>query len=174
MYALGALVVGIVLLYVFMRSVEGFDNKSPPLKSSNLKNTKVITIPLFMKGTSDIKQVGTLDPIIKNADVKGDKLFVTFDEKYNIHDFSISGLDKQNKLFLGNFDFGKTTPTLSYDGTDIRRDNITNTLKNAKFPINPTKQITIGPIIPDTFGGIDKLNNKEKTNINIDFLVSSK
>jgi hypothetical protein len=182
MYALGALMIGIVLLYICMSSVEGFANKSPPLKSKsstdlkNEKNVEVITIPLLMKSASDIKVIRHTDI----AKMNGNVLTVTFGEKYKIHDFAVNGIDKNKKIFLGNFDFGKTTPTLHYNGADIRRDNIKNVLKNAKlqnkenkFPITPN-QFTIKPIDPDTFGGITKLNSKENSNINIDFLVSSK
>jgi len=171
MYALGALVIGIVLLYVCMCTVEGFDNNSPPLKkNSDIKNSKIITINLLMKSVSDIKVIGTPDPIIKKADMNGNSLSVTFNPTYKIHDYTISGLNNEKKLFLSNFDLGLSTPTLKYKKDAIRRDNIKDAL--SKFPITPDT-ITIEPIVPSAFGGIDKLN-KDKSNISIDFLVSPK
>lgn len=182
MYALGALLIGIVLLYVFMSSVEGFANTTKDLMGKKeVPGSETVDLYLLMKSSSDITFISSSNEPVANIGknpkkLNNNTLSIVFNENYKIHDYAIYGFNKQKKNWLlGYFGVGGTTPTLfSVDPKKPEKE------KDKEFKRNSSsissKEIKIKSIAPSAVGGIDNLStdSTNKANIKITLLVSNK
>jgi len=171
-YALGVLVVGIVLMYFLITTTEGFATPTPtPLLSSvpggttasiyilmpNEKTFKIVA-PKKVHEMIDFSKTKMMDEP-KNFNM----LLITLKGNYTVHDFVLSGFgtnnctsttkNKDGKCWgLGDVDAGATLPSLSTLDNKIHNRSITKT-GLSKLPKALTT-FKIGPIGAGAFGGM--------------------